>query len=89
MGKRLKGSNCSSRNYTDYQLRQVSAQVMGMKDFDEEAFRRQVDHILILSDWQFEYHFTDRRIVSWKKCNHHTGFDQQVYRQPADEHSQA
>mgnify|MGYP006896901320 FL=1 len=68
MGKRMKGSSCSSRNYPDYQLRLISAQAMGMEDFDEEAFMRQVDDIRILADWKFEFHFSDGRVTTWGKA---------------------
>lgn len=68
MGKRMKGTSCSSRNYPDYQLRLISAQAMGMEDFDEEAFMRQVDDIRILADWKFEFHFSDGRVTTWGKA---------------------
>jgi hypothetical protein len=68
MGKKLKDSACSSRNYPDYQLRLIAAQVMGMEKFDEEAFMRQVDDIRILDDWMFEFHFSDGRIATWEKA---------------------
>ena len=68
MGKKLKDSACSSRNYPDYQLRLIAAQVMGMEKFDEEAFMRQVDDIRILDDWMFEFHFWDGRIATWEKA---------------------
>ena len=68
MGKKLKGKTCDSRNYSDYQLRLIAEQVMGTSDFSEKTFVEQVEEILVLGDWQFEFHFTDGRIVPWEKA---------------------
>ena len=34
---------CHNPNYTDYKLRQVSAYMMGLEEFDEAEFEKQIE----------------------------------------------
>ena len=38
-------------------MRLIAEQVMGTSDFSEKTFVEQVEEILVLGDWQFEFHF--------------------------------
>lgn len=65
MGKRKK--LCDSINYTDYQLRQISAHILGMADFDEQLFSDMVQCITVLADGSLEYHLKEGRTETWQK----------------------
>lgn len=49
-------------------LRQITAEVMGTKDFDEQAFRKSVDYIEIAPGDTFIYHFKSGRTAAWQKA---------------------
>lgn len=52
----------------DLMLRQITAEVMGTEDFDEQAFRKSVDYIEIAPDDAFIYHFKNGRTAAWQKA---------------------
>lgn len=67
MGKKKKGSSCDSPNYTDYQLRQISAHILGLEEFDEQAFSEQIEGITVLDDGSLEYRFNEGRTGKWQR----------------------
>lgn len=67
MGKKKKGSSCDSPNYTDYQLRQISAHILGLEEFDEQVFAEQIEGITVLDDGSLEYHFYEGRTEKWQR----------------------
>lgn len=67
MGKKKKGSSCDSPNYTDHQLRQISAHILGLEEFDEQSFAEQIEGITVLDDGSLEYHFYEGRTEKWQK----------------------
>ena len=67
MGKKKKGSTCDNTNYTDYQLRQISAHILGLADFNEQIFTEQIESITVLEDGSLEYHFHEGRTEKWQK----------------------
>lgn len=67
MGKKKKGSSCDSPNYTDYQLRQISAHILGLEEFDEQIFAEQIEGITVLDDGSLEYHFYEGRTEKWQR----------------------
>jgi site-specific DNA recombinase len=67
MGKKKKGVECHSINYADFQLRRVSASVLGLKDFKESAFEQNIEKIMVLEDGSLEYHFYEGRTETWQR----------------------
>lgn len=67
MGKKKKGISCDSPNYTDYQLRQISAHILGLEEFDEQAFSEQIEGITVTPDGSLEYHFNEGRTEKWRR----------------------
>lgn len=67
MGKKKKDSSCDSPNYTDYQLRQISAHILGLDEFDEQVFVEQIEDITVLGDGSLKYHFYEGRTETWRR----------------------
>lgn len=67
IGKKRKGIFCSNRNYADYQLRNISAWVLGLSEFDETEFDKQIEKITVQSDGNLLYLFYDGRTVLWER----------------------
>ncbi len=65
-GKSKVRTVCANQDYADFNLRKVTAYIMGTSDFNKNAFTEQVDHISVSADG-LEYHFKDGRIESWRK----------------------
>jgi len=68
MGKKKKGSSCDSPNYTDFQLRQISAHILGMEEFDEQSFAEQIEGITVIADGSLEYKFYEGRTEKWQRA---------------------
>ena len=68
MGKRLKGHSCSGRDYPDSHLRIIAAIVMETETFNEALFSQQVEQIVILDNYKFEFIFKDGRRKRWEKA---------------------
>ena len=67
MGKKKKGVECHSINYADFQLRRISASILGIKDFKESAFEQNIEKIVVLEDGSLEYHFYEGRTETWQR----------------------
>ena len=67
MGKKKKGVECHSINYADFQLRRISASVLGLKGFKESAFEQNIEKIMVLEDGSLEYHFYEGRTETWQR----------------------
>ena len=69
IGKRYgyKGVECNNANYADFKLRRISASILGMEEFDEGEFERQIEEIMVLEDGSLEYHFREGRTQTWQK----------------------
>lgn len=67
MGKKKKDSSCNNPNFTDYQLRQISAHILGLDEFDEQSFAEQIEGITVLEDGSLEYHFYEGRTEKWQR----------------------
>ena len=67
MGQRQKWFDCSGRKYSDYELRQMVAEVMGTDDLDEAAFQEQVDCITAEADETISLHYKDGRTAQWQR----------------------
>lgn len=67
IGKKRKNVECHNANCTDYKLRQVSAHMMGLEEFDEAEFERQVEGITALEDGSLEFNFYGGRKERWQR----------------------
>lgn len=65
--RKKKEYGCTNRNYSDYELRQMVAEVMGTDDLDEAAFPEQVDHITAEPDETITLHYKDGRTAQWQR----------------------
>ena len=54
-------------NYADFKLRRISASILGLEEFDEAEFERQIEEIVALEDGSLEYHFREGRTQRWQK----------------------
>ena len=68
IGKKRKNVECHNANCTDYKLRQVSAHMMGLEEFDEAEFENQVEGITALEDGSLEFNFYGGRKERWQRA---------------------
>lgn len=66
-GKHKVRTECNGNDQADFNIRKVSAYMMGMDDFDGTAFTEQIDRITAYEDGSLEYTFRDGRIKKWQK----------------------
>ena len=66
-------------NYADFKLRCISASILGLEEFDEAEFERQIEEIAALEDGSLEYHFREGRTQTWQKCDNDTGHTQPLH----------
>ena len=62
-----KGVECDAQNYADFQLRRISAYILGQQEFDETTFENQVEKIMVLEDGSLEYKFYEGRTEIWRR----------------------
>lgn len=62
-----KDVECHNVNYADFKLRRISASILGLEEFDEEEFERQIKEIVALEDGSLEYHFREGRVQTWQR----------------------
>ena len=66
VGKGRDYMGCTAQDYTDYQLREISAYLMGTEEFDEPAFTEQVGRITAVENG-LVYTFKDGRNKTWRR----------------------
>ena len=66
-GKSKVRTECSGRDFQDSDICKVSAYMMGMEEFDAEAFNGTVDYITAFPDGSLEIHFYDGRAERWQR----------------------
>lgn len=67
IGKKRSNVECHNVNYADFKLRRISASILGLEEFDEAEFERQIEEIVALEDGSLEYHFREGRTQTWQK----------------------
>ena len=67
IGKKRSNVECHNVNYADFKLRRISASILGLEEFDEGEFERQIKDIVALEDGSLEYHFREGRTQTWQK----------------------
>lgn len=66
-GKHKVRTECNGQDMADFNIRKVSAYILGMEDFDGDEFAEQIDHITALEDGSLEYIFKDGRAKKWQR----------------------
>ena len=66
-GKHKVRTECNGQDMADFNIRKVSAYILGMDDFDGKAFTEQIDHITALEDGSLVYIFKDGRAKKWQR----------------------
>ena len=66
-GKSKVRTECSGWDFQDSDIRKVSAYMMGMEEFDAEAFNGTVDYVTAFPDGSLEIHFYDGRAERWQR----------------------
>ena len=66
-GKKRITAECRNVDFSDCNLRQITAYIMGTDKFDGSAFLKEISYISVNSDGSLEYHFIDGRIKKWQK----------------------
>lgn len=67
MGKKKKDVDCHNINYADFQLRKMSASVLGLRSFKDSEFEKRIEKIVVLADGSLEYHFYEGRTKLWQR----------------------
>ena len=67
-GTRLTGGSkaCPGKTINEIALKRVSAKVLGLDEFDSNAFDEQIEKVIVVGDDLLEFHFNDGKIVSEK-----------------------
>ena len=67
-GSRLTGGAkaCPGKNIHEIALKRVSAKVLGLDEFDSNAFDEQIKKVIVIGDDLLEFHFNDGKIISEK-----------------------
>ena len=66
-GKKRITAECRNVDFSDCNLRQITAYIMETDEFDGSAFLKEISYISVNSDGSLEYHFIDGRIKKWQK----------------------
>lgn len=67
IGKKRSYVECHNVNYADFQLRRISASILGIEKFRETTFEEQIKEITVLPDGSLEYHFHEGRTERWQR----------------------
>lgn len=67
-GKTKARTDCHAQDIADFNLRKISAYIMGTEEFDEAAFAEQIQEITVLADGSLEYQFYDGREKTWQRA---------------------
>lgn len=67
-GSRLTGGSkaCPGKTINEIALKRVSAKVLGLDEFDSNAFDEQIEKVIVVGDDLLEFHFNDGKIISEK-----------------------
>ncbi|WP_223804476.1 recombinase zinc ribbon domain-containing protein [Lactococcus kimchii] len=61
--KQNKGAKfCPSKNIKEWQIKEIASDVLGLADFDEEQFSKEIDHILT-TEFQLDFVFQNGKVV--------------------------
>ena len=66
-GKYKVRTECTEQDLADFNIRKVSAYILGMEEFDGAVFAEQIDRIIAYEDGSLEYIFKDGRAKKWQR----------------------
>lgn len=66
-GKHKVRTECTEQDLADFNIRKVSAYILGMEEFDGAVFAEQIDRIIAYEDGSLEYIFKDGRTKKWQR----------------------
>lgn len=67
-GKSKAEIECHGKDLVDFNIRKVSAYIMGSDEFDGAEFEKQIECITVLEDGSLEYHFKEGGTKLWQKA---------------------
>ncbi len=67
-GKSKSRTECCGKDLADFNIRKVSAYIMGMDEFDGAEFEKQIKSITVLEDGSLKFNFYDGREKQWQKA---------------------
>ncbi len=68
LGKSKAGTECCGKDLADFNIRKVSAYIMGLEEFDGAEFGKQVEGITALEDGSLEFNFYGGRTERWQRA---------------------
>ena len=70
--KQARKTRCDNKDIPERMLFRACADVLGLEEFDENAFTEQIDHIVIPASNEMVFHFYDGRVVPhhWESTMH-------------------
>mgnify|MGYP002621232150 FL=1 len=66
-GKHQTHIKCIAADFSDSNLRRISAYILGIDEFDSDNFSEQIEYIHAFTDGSLEYHFIDGRTTKWQR----------------------
>lgn len=69
--KKETGMTCSSVNFNEDELEKISAQMMGLEEFDDDAFEEAVKLITVEKNGDLRFQFTDGSTKIWNNLRLH------------------
>lgn len=66
-GKSKVRTECNGQDLADCNIREISSYIMGIDEFNEAEFEKQIQEILVHQDGSLEYKFYDGRAKRWQK----------------------
>lgn len=67
--KKEKGMSCTGVNFSEEELRRISAQTLGMDEFDGAEFEKAVRGITVMESGDLEFHLTGGERKYWKNLH--------------------
>ncbi|MDO4344464.1 MAG: recombinase family protein [Eubacteriales bacterium] len=65
--KKETGITCQSHNYSEWKLKEICSELMGIEEFDGAEFEKQIKKIVALEDGSLECHFYNGRTERWQR----------------------
>ena len=78
-GKSKARTECCGKDMADFNIRKVSAYILGMDEFDGAEFEKQIECITVLEDGSLKFNFMTGEKKSGKKRDHNTCDKEQIY----------
>ena len=67
--KKETAMSCTSENFSEGELKRISAQMLGMQEFDEAVFEKAVRGMTVLQNGDLEFHLSGGGTKNWKNLH--------------------